>query len=191
MRILLSLFAVALVTQVTISECVAATKKQRVLTLCLQLSTGKILAKAKCKSTTEAIVDASSFASFVPSGKGPQGAVGPQGPAGPKGDPGAPGAQGPQGPVGPAGAGGVSGYQMVTATIQQQMSTGQFLDFSVDCPNGKFVFGGGCMANSTSIEMRNTRPSPPGTGWRCNFFNSSPNGVNATISMYALCGVPS
>jgi hypothetical protein len=59
------------------------------------------------------------------------GAVGPMGPAGPKGDAGAPGAA------------GISGYQRVQQQVNAPGGNGGERAYTVPCPGGKKVLGGG------------------------------------------------
>ena len=62
------------------------------------------------------------------------GAVGPIGPAGAKGD---------TGPKGDAGAAGVSGYQRVQQQVNAPSGNGKTSSYTISCPGGKSVLGGG------------------------------------------------
>lgn len=83
--------------------------------------------------------------------QGPEGPAGPPGPAGPEGPEGPRGPEGPQGPTGPqgpAGEDGVSGYEIVSRTHFDSFSNGQSRTYTMDCPAGKRVIGGGVVEYS-------------------------------------------
>ncbi|HWP91296.1 MAG TPA: IPT/TIG domain-containing protein [Thermodesulfobacteriota bacterium] len=134
--------------------------------------------------------------------RGPQGAqgpVGPQGPPGPQGPQGETGPQGPAGPQGPEGPPGISEYQIVGGTFFQAIPPlQQSLTYTVLCPAGKNVIGGGgqCLIDSGAplgtypVAMRQSQPNSPGTGWELSCFNaSSSSQLNVTIIVRAICGV--
>ena len=129
---------------------------------------------------------------------GPKGDIGPQGlqglqgelgltgatgPAGPKGDTGDVGPQGlkgdtgdtgPIGPIGPQGPeGGLTGYQVISAASPGTSS------FSITCPAGKVVIGGGADAAAQTLQL--SAPSPDGTKWLAR--TQTPGG----ITVWAIC----
>lgn len=169
-------FAVVVATVASLSltntTANAITPKQKPLQLCLRLADGKLFSKKKCKAGVDVAVDAQTFAGFVPTVQGP---TGPQGP------------QGEQGPVGSTGANGISGLQVYTQQTTLQMNSTQFLTFSANCQGGKKVLGGGCSQSTTAIQLQNTKPNATGDGWQCNFYNSFPNPLTPTITVYAIC----
>jgi hypothetical protein len=135
--------------------------------------------------------------------EGPAGAMGPQGAQGPKGDQGLKGDQGPkgdqgrqgdQGPVGSPGPMGVSGYQEVEDTESQQIPPGTGADFTVACPAGKVLLGGGGGRDNTAAAEAYSGPDPtaPSTTWRLTLGAPTNSYVNVNVDIWAICGsVPS
>ena len=101
---------------------------------------------------------------------GPQGPQGPQGPKGDKGD---------KGDTGAPGVNGVSGQHVVQAVYSSQ--TGR-KTFSVDCPTGEVVLGGGASGSGNS-DMVSSYPSSA-TSWTVSM-NKANGGYDATV--YAVC----
>ena len=110
---------------------------------------------------------------------GPQGLPGPQGP---KGEQGEKGDQGDQGPAGPA---GVSGYEVVSKDFQitSYVFSG---DYSVDCPSGKVVLGGGAkgipQSSSNPFVLRGSWPNGD-SGWSVKIFDYG----FGNLTVYAIC----
>jgi len=110
---------------------------------------------------------------------GPTGATGPQGQIGPQGEQGVRGLQGPPGPS------GISGWQYVTAG--KDIGPGYARDFSVACPNGKKVLGGGVATTPDpyGTEVLETAPNGLGTGWVAAVRNH--NNQTYTSYVWAIC----
>jgi hypothetical protein len=139
-----------------------------------------------------------------PGPAGPQGAQGPAGPVGPVGDSGAQGPIGPagaQGPVGdpgpqglqgPLGARAISGYEIVSVDSIPLDAT--VVEYSVPCPPGKVVLGGGALASSKSVHFMASSPGvDPATGrlgWVAVAAASAAN-VNVFLGASVICGVVS
>lgn len=132
---------------------------------------------------------------------GPEGPVGPTGPSGPTGPQGPAGADGPQGPVGaigstgpegPQGPPGLSSYERVSAIWQSGIGPSGSYFLSVNCPNGKKVFGGGLevdYAGLTVTQIQNIRlvASYPysDTGW--NALVNNHNTFSVPAKTWAVC----
>ena len=103
------------------------------------------------------------------------------GPAGPQG------AQGPQGPAGPS---GVSGLQVVLA-VSGTGSPPNPPSAIAQCPQGKKVIGGGAKAIGDlivfQIGLRNSAPTPDGTGWFAQGAEFEPTNDDWFIEAYAIC----
>jgi hypothetical protein len=120
--------------------------------------------------------------------KGPKGDTGPagaNGAPGPKGDPGAPGATGAQGPAGKNGTNGVSGYTIVSKS--ETLKKGGAMTWTMSCPSGEKVTGGGVRASSSagSFLMQGSGPSAGGNGWTVTVVNVAKS--KHKITGYAIC----
>jgi hypothetical protein len=118
--------------------------------------------------------------------KGEKGAPGPAGPGGPTGPQGPAGPRGEQGPVGPGGAAGVSGWQYVTKRSYYDLSSGQWDIWSVNCPNGKRVLGGGVSTTEPyHARVLESAPAGDGTGWGVAIRNEG--GPKMAAYAWAIC----
>lgn len=140
----------------------------------------------------------SAFSDLFGSGSGGQnGATGGAGPKGDKGDPGPTGPTGPTGPVGPQGpagpaSAGISGREVVTK--DETLGDANPHTWSVDCPAGKSVIGGGVKVISGFGGITNpsqsaiVRSSAPATnGWQATVTDNGGGLFSSTGTVYAIC----
>ncbi len=102
------------------------------------------------------------------------------------------GAVGPAGPAGPAGAkgdAGLSGYQRV----QQQVNGpggGDTRTYTVSCPGGKNVLGGGVNfsrpADTDDVTVSGSAPSSD-SAWEFKLSNRTGNGAKGTTTLAIVC----
>ena len=122
--------------------------------------------------------------SFVDTGlvQGPQGDKGDKGDQGDVGPPGAKGDPGVQGP-----AGGLAGYQVVTGAAVAITSAAFDVSATVACPVGKVALGGGAdIGNpSFSIDVSESYPAADGSRWNVTVHNY--DGIDDTMTPYAIC----
>jgi hypothetical protein len=139
-----------------------------------------------------------------PGPAGAQGAQGPAGPVGPLGDGGARGPigsagsqgpvgdPGPQGSQGPVGARAISGYEIVS--VDSIPLDARVVEYSVPCPPGKVVLGGGAFASSRLVHFQASQPGVDiGTGrpgWVAVAAASAAN-PNVFLAASVICGVVS
>jgi hypothetical protein len=141
----------------------------------------------------DATLTAADFSGLTPGPAGPQGPPGPQGAPGPKGatgptgatgSPGAPGATGAAGVNGPAGLDYVTAGKSITPSPDLIYN---YVSWSVDCPAGKKVLGGGVSsANPDVVYIVQTAPLANGLGWRATVLNRSANAQDSFV--WAICG---
>src|SRR5690606_40789264 len=89
-----------------------------------------------------------------------RGQKGDRGPQGPKGDPGPKGEKGDKGdagPAGPQGAPGVSGHQVVL-TSGVLLGTQASRSWTIDCPAGKTLLGGGVLNAAKRVHVISAGP---------------------------------
>lgn len=125
-----------------------------------------------------------------PGSQGLQGPTGPQGPAGPTGQQGPTGSGGPAGPIGPRGfAGptgatgppGLSGLHVLSEVFPSP--AGSNTTYSVTCPAGQNVTGGGVRLGGTQ-NLQESFPSAAAT-WEATVDNAT--STDSTFSIYAVC----
>lgn len=110
--------------------------------------------------------------------KGQPGAQGAQGVQGPKGD------QGPQGPVGPTGPAGIAKINLTTVSDGISVAGETSESFSVPCPAGSKVVGGGFDSTFGSLRADTSRPSGA-NGWTASAYNAST--AADILGVYAIC----
>ena len=125
--------------------------------------------------------------------QGPAGPEGPQGPAGSQGPVGPEGPAGPEGPQGPAGEDGVSGYEVVSETYFTLFFGGESKTYTIDCPSGKRVLGGGVIeyggitATQPDLWLAFSGPRDEDT-WEVQLMADDDGGApNAEFTVKAVC----
>ena len=106
------------------------------------------------------------------------------------------------GATGPTGANGVSGREIVRVSYPETQSgfagvvvfpAGAAFAWTVSCPAGKQVIGGGCYMNNSSFRLYSNAPSDadgnPINGWTCLWVNASGNGILAAQMRFATSAV--
>ena len=101
--------------------------------------------------------------------------IGAVGPRGPKGDPGAQGSP------------GVSGYQLIQQQVPAPSGGEKTRLYSVPCPGGKSVLGGGYDFNSTDLTVNRSNPSDAGSAWEIRLRNTTGQKPSGTTTLYAVC----
>lgn len=117
----------------------------------VQLKNGAVTAKKIAKRTRASL-------------KGRRGPAGPRGQTGSTGAPGATGPQGPAGRPGAPGAPGISGYEVVVFGGVFRRGT-RSVSFTVPCPSGKQVLGGGVATFNQQIVVGTSTPVDSGRSW--------------------------
>ena len=121
--------------------------------------------------------------------KGEKGDRGERGLAGPKGETGPRGPGGPQGPVGRAGPRGPSGISSLEYRIEgKDVAAKSKATWSVDCPSGKKVLGGGVSSADLNVAIRQTAPLDDGAGWLATVENQRQERA-ITVYVWATCGI--
>lgn len=123
---------------------------------------------------------------------GPAGPQGPDGPVGPEGPRGPEGPQGPEGSQGPAGEDGVSGYEVVSRTYFASFSSEEAKTYTIDCPAGKRVLGGGVVENdditSTQLDLWLAFSGPRDQDtWEVQLMTDDYGAPNAEFTVKAVC----
>ena len=126
-----------------------------------------------------------------PGEQGPPGEKGETGDRGPKGDTGDRGLKGETGDTGsrgPAGQHGLQGYHIAKTTRYFSLYRGGKVTYSVKCPSGKKVIGGGAFTNSSKVQLTGSLPFDDGRGWSGYWSNTtSTNDSNSKYEIYAIC----
>lgn len=131
---LAAVLALATVGVPAIAQPIAATSASVAKSLKRALRLGKAANKRSARAIQ--------IARRAPGQPGPQGVPGPAGAPGVKGDRGSKGDKGDQGIQGPP---GVSGLEVVAKRAQTNSDDSRFVTVTVECPEGKKVFGGGAL----------------------------------------------
>ena len=77
---------------------------------------------------------------------------------------------------------------MAKTTYYSSLNRRGKVTYSVKCPSGKKVIGGGAFTNSSKVQLTGSLPFDDGSGWSGHWSNTtSSNDSNSKYEIYAIC----